>query len=289
MYARLEAAGLHVLPVHYYSPVPDLRELRNGDQGWRREVDLKDIQFNFREQQRLGEAFKAYRQEMARLPDVEDLRIRGYGLGYGPVESMLLHCFIRHFRPCRIVEVGSGVSTVYEGHAISLNTKDGSPPCLLTCIEPSPSALLRSIPEVGQLIEKKVQEVPLEVFRELQAGDILFIDSSHSVKAGSDVNHLYMHILPALRKGVLVHIHDIYLPHLAPPDSWLFDRLTFWQETVLLKALLSGSKDFEVVYCSSYLHHKQPQSLAQTFEAYDPRTHYPSSIWLRRLAADVER
>jgi hypothetical protein len=98
------------------------------------------------------------------------------------------------------------------------------------------------------------------------------------------VNYLYLHVLPALRPGVVIHIHDIYLPYLAPPDFWLFDQLMFWQETVLLKALLSGNQAFEVVYCTSYLHHKDPGSLAATFPAYDPKIHYPQSIWLRKLA-----
>jgi predicted O-methyltransferase YrrM len=289
LFDRVETKGIHILPVHYYSPVPDTRELRSGDQGWRREVDLADIRFDLQKQSELGEAFKAYGEEIKHLPDAEDLRVQGYGLGYGPIEAMVLHCFIRHFRPKRIIEVGSGVSTVYEANAIYLNAKDGNGPCRLTCIEPFPSDRLRSISEVSEVIERKVQEVPVDLLRTLEAGDILFIDSSHSVKVGSDVNYLYMNVLPALRSGVLVHIHDIYFPYLAPPDMWLFGKMMFWQETVLLKALLSGSREFEVVYCTSYLHHKEPGKLAETFPSYDPRVHYPQSIWLRKLSPDVAR
>jgi Methyltransferase domain len=283
LFGRLEAKGLHVLPVHYYSPIPDTRELRNGDQGWRQEVDLSDIQFNIEEQRRLGEAFKVYQDEISSLPDHDELCRRGYGLGYGPIEAMLLHSFIRHVRPKRIVEVGSGVSTVYEAGAISLNDKGDGGGCSLICIEPYPRPLLRSIPEVTEVIPKKVQEVPLDVFRMLDAGDILFIDSSHIVKVGSDTNYLYTQVLPALAQGVLVHIHDIYFPYLTQPDVWLFDRLMFWQETVLLKALLSGNRHFEIVYCSSYLHHKEPDTLRKTFPVYDPSLHYPQSIWLRKV------
>ena len=283
VFRRAQAAGIHILPVHYYSPIPDTQELLDGHQGWRQEVDISDLQFNFDEQRQLGEAFKVYRDEISLLPEAEDLRVRGYGLGYCPVESMLLHCFIRHFRPSQIIEVGSGVSTVYEAHAIWLNSQDTASRCKLTCIEPTPTALLRSIPEVTEVIPQKVQEVPLELFQQLGAGDVLFIDSSHSVKIGSDVNFLYLQVLPALRPGVLIHIHDIYLPFLSPPDSWLFGRLMFWQETVLLKALLSGNKNFEIIYCSSYLHHKQPESLRNTFPSYNPDVHYPQSIWLRKI------
>lgn len=282
LFARLESHGLHVLPVNYYSPVPDTIELRNGHQGWRQEIDLSDICFNLEEQRRLGEIFAGYAPEFSQLPDVEHLRQRGYGLGYAPIESLLLHCFVRHFRPQRIIEVGSGVSTVFEGHAISLNAGDSASPCSLTCIEPCPSDLLRSIPQVTEIIAKKVQELPSSFFNVLEAGDILFIDSSHSVKVGSDVNYLFLQVLPWLRAGVLIHIHDIVFPYLAPPDVWLFERLMFWQENVLLKALLSGNQDFEVIYCSSYLHHKDPAALRATFPQYNSQTHYPQSIWLRK-------
>src|SRR5216684_1091290 len=112
LFCRLEAAGLHVLPVGYYSPVPDTHELRSGDQRWREEVDLTDVRFNFAEQRSLGECFKTYGREIADLPHADELRQRGYGLGYGPIESMMLYSVIRHFGPKRIVEIGSGVSTV---------------------------------------------------------------------------------------------------------------------------------------------------------------------------------
>jgi predicted O-methyltransferase YrrM len=281
LFSRLEAAGLHVLPVGYYSPIPDTHELRSGDQRWRQEVDLSDVRFNFEEQRRLGESFKTYRREIADLPDDDELRRRGYGLGYGPIESMMLYSVIRHFGPKRIIEIGSGVSTVYEARAIAANKMAGRGPCALTCVEPYPSELLYTIPEVTDIVQKKVQELPIEFFRQLEPNDILFLDSSHSVKIGSDVNFLYLHILPRLRPGVLIQIHDIYFPFLTPPDDWLFDRLMFWQETVLLKALLSGNRNFEIIYCSSYLHNKEPRALSDTFDAYDPQTHYPVSIWLR--------
>jgi predicted O-methyltransferase YrrM len=282
LFARLESQGLHVLPVNYYSPVPDTIDLRNGHQGWRDEADLSDICFNLDEQRQLGENFVAYREELSQLPDAEDLRQCGYGLGYSPVDAMLLHCFVRHFRPSRIIEVGSGVSTVYEAHAISLNADKGAHPCTLTCIEPYPSHRLRSIAQVTEIIAKKVQELSPSAFDVLDAGDILFIDSSHSVKVGSDVNFLLLQVLPALQPGVLIHIHDIVFPYLAPPDFWLFERLMFWQENVLLKAMLSGNPGFEVIYCASYLHHKDPGALRAAFPQYDPEVHYPQSIWLRK-------
>jgi predicted O-methyltransferase YrrM len=283
LFSRLEAAGLHILPVGYYSPVPDTHELRSGDQRWRQEVDLNDVRFNFAEQRELGETFKTYRPEIAQLPHADELRQQGYGLGYGAIDAMVLYAMIRHLSPKRIIEIGSGVSTVYEAKAIGANNIAGRGPCALTCVEPYPSKLLFTIPEVSGIVQKKVQELPIEFFRQLETNDILFIDSSHSVKIGSDVNFLYLHVLPNLRSGVLIHIHDIYFPYLTPPDECLFNQLWFWQETVLLKALLSGNSSFEIIYCSSYLHNKDPRTLLDTFNAYDPQTHYPVSIWLRRI------
>ena len=143
-----------------------------------------------------------------------------------------------------------------------------------------------------RLLALPCQEVPLPVFDELQDGDLLFIDSSHAVKVGSEVPRIYLEILPRLRPGVFVHIHDVFLPYLYPPDilSWPFWA---WQETVLLAALLTNNPKLEVLFCLSGLHHARPSELCRLLPDYRPRAmqgglfadggpgHYPSSIWLR--------
>jgi predicted O-methyltransferase YrrM len=207
-----------------------------------------------------------------------------WGPGYGPIESQVLHCFLRANRPTRVVEIGSGVSTACMLRAL--------PDTDLTCIEPFPSSILRQTAG-ARLLVQSCQEVPLRVFDQLQAGDLLFIDSSHAVKVGSEVPRIYLEIIPRLRPGVFVHIHDIFLPYLYPPDilTWPFWA---WQETVLLAALLTNNPRLDVLFCLSALHHTRPELLRALLPDYRPRPmrgglfadgqrggHYPSSIWLR--------
>jgi Methyltransferase domain len=283
-FRMFERMGLHVIPVHYYSPVPDTRELLRNKPHWNKESDLSDLNFNQQEQLHLNEAFSKFRNECDLLPSFADLQSQGFGPGYGEMEALILHCFVRHFQPATIIEVGSGVSTFFSGNALSMNLKDGKD-SRLTCIEPYPYAKLRSISYVHEIVEKKVQDVDISFFQQLGNNDILFLDSSHSVKIGSDVNYLILEVLPSLKKGVLIHIHDIPFPYLYPyPEFWIFDRLTFWQEAVLLKAFLSNNNAFEIIYCSSYLHFKNPALLKSTFPKYDNSKHFPSSIWLRKIS-----
>jgi hypothetical protein len=140
----------------------------------------------------------------------------------------------RHFQPRLIIEVGSGFSSLVAAEAIAKN-KDSA----LICIEPFPPDFLRAgFPGLRSLIEKKVQDMDVEFFSQLQSGDILFIDSSHTVKIGGDVNFLFLEVLPRLKPGVIVHVHDIFLPFDYRRD-WVIDEFRFWSEQYLLQAFLT--------------------------------------------------
>ena len=140
---------------------------------------------------------------------------RGGGPGYGYIEAQALHSVLRHYKPGRVIEVGSGVSTFCMAEALDRNRKETAAPWSLTCIEPYPRPALqefcRGRPEI-QLVRKPVQEAPPALFETLGPRDLLFIDSSHVAKVGSDVTHLVLEVLPRLREGVIVHVHDIYFP-----------------------------------------------------------------------------
>ena len=115
---------------------------------------------------------------------------------------------VRHFQPRLIIEVGSGFSSLIVGEAIAKNNNSA-----LICIEPFPQEFLREgFPGLHSLIEKQVEDIELEFFSQLGSGDILFIDSSHTVKIGGDVNYLFLEVLPRLKPGVIVHVHDIFFP-----------------------------------------------------------------------------
>ncbi len=279
-----ERVGVHLTPKHYYTPVPDVRWLRRHAELWEGASALAGVAWDLDDQlERLARISAPYVHEVAGLEFYNRVTSDEYGPGYGPIESQVLHCFLRAKRPKRIIEIGSGVSTACMLHSL--------PQVQLTCIEPSPSPVLRRTAGV-RLLALPCQEVPPTVFDELQDGDLLFIDSSHAVKVGSEVPRIYLEILPRLRPGVLVHIHDIFLPYLYPPDilSWPFWA---WQETVLLAALLTNNPKLEMLFCLSALHHTRSSELCRLLPDYRPRAmrgglfadggpgHYPSSIWLR--------
>src|SRR5207248_11512645 len=149
------------------------------------------------------------------------------------------------------------------------------------CIDPFPGELLRSgsIPALQSLIEKKVQDLDVEFFSQLDPGDVLFIDSSHTVKMGGDVNYLFLEVLPRLRPGVLVHVHDIFLPFEYRRD-WVLDECRFWTEQYLLQAFLAFNSEFEVLMANSYLKHYHEEDLKAEFPTL--RRWEGGSFWMRR-------
>ncbi len=185
---------------------------------------------------------------------------------------------VRHFRPRLVIEVGSGFSSLVLRDAAAKN--NSSP---LICIEPFPRDFLREgFPGLRSLIEKKVQDIDLEFFFQLESGDILFIDSSHTVKIGGDVNYLFLEVLPRLKPGVIVHVHDIFLPFDYRRD-WVLDELRFWTEQYLLQAFLSFNSEFEVLMANSYLNHCHKEDLKATFPSLS--SWGGGSFWMRRKSA----
>ena len=217
----LDRVGVHLLPKHYYSPVPDYAWLCANQEVWTKPSSLPgvawnlDLQFDW-----LTETCHEYYREIAGLEYFCSLTKREWGLGYGPIESQILHCFIRRWKPQRIVEIGSGVSTRCMLHAAEMNRAEGAAQPDIICIEPFPSAALRQTKSI-RLIPELCQTVPASVFAGLSSGDLLFIDSSHAVKIGSDVIRIYLDIIPQLAPGVFIHLHDVYLPYLYPRDALL--------------------------------------------------------------------
>jgi len=281
-----ESLGFHILPVHYYSPVPSLRSLSKNKNQWYKEGEFLGVDFKLNRQIGLLDELKAYKKECEGLAYYDNVTVRHFGEGYGEVEAHILHAMIRHFKPHRVIEVGSGISTFFAVGALSLNKKLDSVNSRMTCIEPYHWQRLNKINCDCELevMNKPVQEVDLEFFKQLKENDILFIDSSHIVKAGSDVNYLYLEVLPILNKGVIIHIHDIPFPYPAfNRNLWLKGRYRFWNESALVQAFLTYNSDFEILLCSSYLHYKLPRALEETFTVYKPKEHFPTSLWIKRI------
>ncbi|HVA81051.1 MAG TPA: class I SAM-dependent methyltransferase [Candidatus Binataceae bacterium] len=290
--------GVVVLPNHYYIDFPDVIQLAKSKDIWAKPSRLAGVEADLDQQAaRLREICAPYATEVLRNPHHQAAVSSGCGPGYGYIEAEALHCVVRSLKPKRIVEVGSGVSTYCILQAAARNGVR----CAITCVEPYPSAWLKGA-QVA-LIEKPVQAVPFDLFDALGDGDFLFIDSSHTVKTGSDTNFLILEVLPRLKPGVVVHFHDICLPYDYPRDTL---RTFFqWQETALLHAFLIGNRAVEIMFCLSQLHYDRPGVLGELFPEYraqpadnglrnaasalfdDAGDHFPSSIYLRVRGAQA--
>jgi hypothetical protein len=289
-FSLFETFGIHVLPVHFYSPVPDTRYLRRAREKWYRPSELVGIDMAFERQQEVLHRLQEFKGEYDNLHGRLAAPLLAVGEGYGDIESLVLYAMVRSMKPKRILEVGAGVSTLYSLAALKENSRRDGKEGGICCIEPYPFSgltLLSSEPKIG-IMRKFAQEVPLAEFAGLDRGDILFIDSSHVAKVGSEVNYLYLEVLPRLKAGVLIHIHDIPFPYPTPePETWIFREHQFWNEAALVQALLCGNSLFEVVLCTSWMHHLHPELLKSAFQCYDPSLHVPSSLWLRRTEVEI--
>ena len=266
-----EQHGFHVTPVHFYQPIPDTREL--PETLWKQPSDLVGINMNDAMQlDLLRNHFTKFRDECGNFPAEPP---PGQRRPFRGVDALAAYCMVRHFQPRLIIEVGSGFSSLALGQAAAKNKNSA-----LICIDPFPSDFLRrGFPGLQSSIEEKIQNIDLKFFSQLQSGDILFIDSSHTVKIGGDVNYLFLEVLPRLKPGVIVHVHDIFLPFEYRRD-WVLDEFRFWNEQYLLQAFLTFNSEFEVLLANSYLNHYHQEDLKAAFR------NLPSwaggSFWMRR-------
>ena len=276
-FCMLERYGFHLTPVHFYQPIPDTRDLPASL--WEKPSDLPGIDWNeARQLQLLHDVFPRFRDEYDRIPMEPRGAPHEFFMRNGAFEgtdALVLYCMVRAFRPGLIIEVGSGFSSRLSAQA-ALQNGDTR----LLCIEPYPvDALNSGFPGLTAVIPKRVQEVELDFFDQLGDGDILFIDSSHVVKTGGDVNYLFLEVLPRLRPGVIVHVHDIFLPE-EFPRRWIVDLRLFWTEQYLLQAFLIGNSEFEILFGNTYMGLRHQGHMKRAF----PRSPWwgGGSFWMRR-------
>jgi hypothetical protein len=279
-----QAIGIHVTPNHFYDPIPDTKQLAPSI--WDVPTSLPGVDLNEQGQLDLLESVVTpFKPEYSTFPLHRTRGHDGYYVFNGNFETVdgeVLYALIRHFKPQRIVEVGSGASTLLALKATRLNKREGNG-CELTTIDPfPPESLHHNSTGPIRLIDKPVQAIDLSLFQSLRAGDILFIDSTHVARIGSDVVHEILRLLPELNSGVLVHFHDIFLPS-DYPRRWVVDLKRFWNEQYLLQAFLCMNPRFEVVWGSSFMHLMHPDRLADAFPSYDSSKCWPASFWIQKL------
>lgn len=291
----LQHAGVNLLPEHFYSAVPNLADLERRID-WRRPRSMHGIAQRDTDAQvaLLGNWLLAH-GDILRSRSIYREAFVGGGAdgGYGEIEAEVLFGFVATNKPRRITQIGCGVSTAV---CLGAAARAGYRPDLI-CLEPYPSAYLRQAARDGsiRLVEQPAQTVAYDVIADLDDGDLLFVDSTHAVKPGSEVNYLIHEVLPRLRAGVWVHFHDIYFPYDYARDA-LDGDMFFPQESSLLYAFLAGNSRFRIEASLSMIHYAKPEALRALIPKYEPSgqidglraaggRHFPSAAWLRVAAA----
>lgn len=266
-------------PGHFYSPIVDIDEVKiNEKQIWNELSlkELKEINLNINCQKEfLQNIEKHYSSIPYRDSKKEGLRYYFDNEYFSYSDAVFLFGMINHVKPKRIIEVGSGFSSALMLDTNSLFFNNGIE---LNFIEPYPDRLKSLISESENnctIIQKKVQEIEIDFFQQLQEGDILFIDSSHISKSGSDLNYLLFTVLPNLNEGVYIHFHDIFYPF-EYPKEWVYGGRN-WNENYLLRAFLMNNEKYSICLFSHYLHLHFPELLERM-----PLTtkNFGGSLWL---------
>jgi hypothetical protein len=272
--------GFDLLRRHYYSPIPDLAEL--PPDVWDRESELRGVDFDLNAmlafvETELGPYLAEYQPPRSPTGDARDFYLdNGF---YGSVDAETLYAMVRRAVPRRIVELGSGMSSLVIADARAHN--EGSADGRHVIFDPFPRDDLReALSTVAELQAVSATEVPMDEFAQLEAGDILFVDTTHTVKIGGDVNRILLDVIPALAPGVAIHVHDIYLPW-EYPREFLEERSFFWAEQYLLQAFLAFNREFEILFGTHALYRGVPDQLASLIPSAGPGM-LPSAFWLRR-------
>ena len=280
---QLRSAFGYAPPGHFYSPIPSLEDIRRDESLIFGSVprSIPGLELHEAEQLKLLEDLVKYYEEMPFRPQkTENLRYYFENPAYGYLDGILLYCMIRHLKPRRIIEVGSGFSScvtldtneLFFNGAIANIFIDPYPDQLLSLVKEEDKSRIRIIPD-------RLQEIDLNEFEALEANDILFIDSTHVSKINSDVNRIFSDILPSLASGVLIHFHDIFYPF-EYPKEWIYEGRA-WNEAYVLRAFLQYNSQFQVVLMSSFMH---------CFHGLFFQEHMPlglrnpgGNIWIRKL------
>jgi hypothetical protein len=285
--------GLDILPRHFYSEIPNLRLLKSTN-AWRSPFTMSGILgVSMEEQAAWAEEVVTpqLRQRFAQSNIHLQACLDNGAEGYGPIDAEFLHCFVNHCRPKTILQIGCGVST-----SICLRAAAEIPyqPRVI-CVEPYPTSFIRRCSTQGliELVEKKIENADPAIVSELKEGDLLFVDSSHTLGPAGEVTRIVLELLPRLRKDVFVHFHDIYFPY-DYQSGLLNEELFFVHETALLMAFLTLNPCYRIMASLRMLHHKKQECLFKLFPHYAPAKFVdgirttegdsPSSIFIRRVA-----
>jgi len=278
-----ERVGVQVVVATYDSPVPRLADLSSDL--FTAESPLRGIDWDTARQLAWMEAELApYLSEFAPARG-RDLPSGEFTLDNDTFESVdaeLLYAIVRRLKPARVLELGSGFSTLVTRIALDRNTGDGSPGTL-DSYDPYPSAHVMARPDLSARVQRvSAQAIDPALIEGLQENDVLFVDTTHIVKIGGDVNRIVLDLLPLVRPGVAVHFHDIFLPR--DYSRGHIDDAHFWNEQYLVQAFLSGNREWEVLVGANAVAHAHPARVGELIPSFRDGVE-PGSLWLRRVTA----
>lgn len=273
--------SLWVPPGHFYSPVINLGDiLKRKDQIFKDpEIETYGIDLNVVQQLQLLDAFSKLPEIFFTPTKTERFRYFYENKFFTYSDGFFLKSILLHFHPKSIVEVGSGFSSAL---MLDVNAIEFSNSINLTFIEPFPENRFDKIVRESDrfiLIKEFVQDLGLEVFKRLKSNDILFIDSSHVVKTGSELNYLLFEVLPVLSSGVLIHFHDIFYPFEYPMD-WALEKRS-WNENYFLRAYLMHNPDFKVLIFNSFLSKFYKKEMGECSNILSKES--GSSLWIQKI------
>lgn len=274
--AAAARAGVQFVVKSYYSPIPDLRAL--PPDVWERKSALRGVTLD------LEGAFARAEAMLGRwageLRDGDPIALPNESYSWG--DAQLLHAMVRELRPERVFELGSGQSTLVLAGACRRNAEDGHP-VHYEVVDPYPTVAPPGTPGVTVFRQERAESLTEAWFEQLGDGDVLFVDTTHTVKVGSDVNRIVLDVLPLLRPGVIVHFHDVFLPY-EYPRAWLEDYGLYWSEQYLLQAFLSGNPAWEVLVPLHALARADEGRLRAVLPGA-PAGLGPGAFWIRRRTA----
>lgn len=271
---------------HFYSPVVDIADVTaRADEIWPAHAPrVLGVDMRPEEHRRiLTEVFPKYVADYDYVQGESDARTDcqyySDNSQFGWLDSRTLFVFLREFRPKRIIEVGSGFSSLLTA---DVNTRWFGGGIDFTCIEPYPRPFLeKGVPGISRLVTERVERLDTSFFGKLDEGDVLFIDSSHVSKTGSDVNYLLFEVLPRLKPGVRIHVHDVFLPR-DYPQSWVLEEHRSWNEQYVLRALLMYSTAFRVLFGCACAFELYPSLVEAALGLPAGGAYGGGSLWIER-------
>jgi predicted O-methyltransferase YrrM len=269
-------------PGHFYSPIISVNDIKAHEaEIWPQSLDqrIASIDLNVTAQKELLSQLVKLYPEIPFSDDAKEPNRYYYNNRfYSYTDGIVLYAMLRHYNPKKVIEIGSGFSSAL---MLDVNRQFFNNAMALTFIEPYPERLNSLLkPEDRQhttIIQENVQQVDLNQFTSLEAGDILFIDSSHVVKTGSDVHYIIFHILPKLKSGVLIHFHDVFYPF-EYPKAWVYGGRN-WNETYFIRAFLMHNTHYKVILFSDYIHRFYPACFSDMPLTYK---NTGGNLWLQK-------